>query len=612
MAKTTGFYSTLVIIILIYIFGFGVIAWHLSQAPDVFSDEILYTRVGTRIASEGALVWDGGDPVYIHPPLYFLTEGAYLWLTSNPAAQAYTPGNIFAAVYHARYLNAVFAGITAVLLFLIGRRLRGVYLGLLLAALFILDPFGVRTNRRAMLETMAALLSLAGMALLLVEKSDHKANLSQAIGAGLLFGLGLLTKELTFTVLLALLVFGVWEILRSQRAATQRYTSRFLSTPFVAILVALLTYSLYPAWMWATGNWAGFWAVKWLAIERLIGIVHLNGWNRPGLSLWTFLLPRLIEYGSTYLLLLVGGTVTLLLLLLHHHDRTGRLLGVWGLVLYPFYTFVALFGTGNDQFFYYLLVPAIILVGYATLTPTAWDGRHLPLSLVRHPLLRGMPVTLGPWLRQARIAALIWLLSFVLPFNLVRWWINYGVGADNGYDQLARYVQDYMPGVDRLYTSGDNIKPKYFFPAQIVVAGNTLEAIQAAGVHYFVVAPKDIWAHYGQMTSAVAGWITANGKLLFHTYDDSYGDIYFYQVAYPDPAQVATPASALRGPLIRPAQSGFVASFMLALGVWCGLAAGIMFGLRWRRSAWRLRPGSLSENPIGQVANLSHKASTRG
>jgi hypothetical protein len=54
--------------ILIVFVAFGAVAWRVDQAPDIFTDEILHTRLGVRVAAEGSLVWDNGKPFFVHPP----------------------------------------------------------------------------------------------------------------------------------------------------------------------------------------------------------------------------------------------------------------------------------------------------------------------------------------------------------------------------------------------------------------------------------------------------------------------------------------------------------------------------------------------------------------
>jgi len=569
------------LVVFAFALAFAAVAWRLDQAPDIFTDEILYTRAGIRVAAEGALVWDNGEPLFVHPPLYFLAEGMYLRLTTDPTDVVQIPGDIFAWVYHARYLNALFAGATAVVFYLLGRQLQGRWLGLLLTTLFILDPFGVRINRRAMLETMAAWLSLAGMALLLTGRPRVTGRLSlfRAIGAGLLLGAGMLTKELTFTAPLAVFLFGLWELWRSGRKDPHSSVPRLRRSPALlgaslTVTTAGLTYLLFPFWGLTTGRWDRFMHVKWLSLNRLLGLAQLSGWNRPHVSLLDFLVERLIDYGSSYLMLGLGGAATLFLLLTRRHTTTGRLLTVWGLILYPFYAFVAVAGSGNDQFFYFLLIPAILLVGYAAaILPEAIGDVLARRAATR----RWLTPAVGRWLRRGRTGAVVLLLAAVLPFNLTRWWLVFGAGTDNGYYRLAAYVQEHLPLGEPLNASGDAIKFEYFFPHRPITDAATPSEAVAGRIHYFALAPKDVWARYGRTTPELATWITARGERLFAANGDSYGEIYLYRVDYPNNVpgseQRPTPVrpDGASGPYSRsfpPAQAGFINGLVLALGLW--------------------------------------------
>jgi 4-amino-4-deoxy-L-arabinose transferase-like glycosyltransferase len=580
---------SLLIAIAIGILAFGAAAWRLDRAPDIFTDEILYTRAGIRMAGEGALVWDRGDPIFVHPPLYFLAEGVYWRLTGDAPLPLYAPGDIFASVYQARYLNAALAGFTASLLYLIGWRLHSIRLGLFLAALFFLDPFGLRINRRAMLETMAGLLALAGMAVLLagVARENRRRWLPRAIIAGLLFGAALLTKELTFTAVLAVLIFGLWQVWKQRRIGEEeRQSARERArAAFTAVAVAGLTYSLYPAWMVSSGNWVGFAEVKALSLERLFGFVQISGWNRSGVSLASFLGQRLADYGSSYVLLAVGAAATLWLLLRRREDPHARLLGVWGLVLYPFYGFVTLFGSGNDQFFYLLLVPAILLVGYAlsTVSGTATESRF------RRPSTLVVGI----------------LLALVLSYNTVRWWGAYGVGVDDAYHQLAEYVQGHLPPGEALNASGDAIKFQYFFPDRPITTAATPEEAQSVSVHYFALAPKDITSRYGRMTAELGAWLAAQGEQLYAVSGDSYGDIFLYRADSPVAPSAPMLTAVDAGPRQRAfglAQSGFVVPLLLALGLWVGITSCLAVWLNHRPALfiakrW-LRQGSSAKGAL--------------
>lgn len=538
LTRFTPFVGALLVLVL----AFLAVIWRIDRAPDIFTDEILYTRAGIRVANEGALVWDDSDPLFVHPPLYFLTEAAYLKLTTDTSSVMHVPGDIFNWVYFARLMNALFAAWTAALLYWLGHRLRGPALGALLAALFILDPFGLRINRRAMLETMAGLLTLGGMAILFLRPEHVRPG--RAVAAGLLLGAAMLTKELAFTGLLAIFAFWFWQRVREPaQAAANR---ALLLTP----LIAILTYMLFPLWAYTTGDWYRFSQVKLLSLSRLLGLVQITGWNRPGVSLWSFLGNRLVDYGSSYFLLGLGGLATLWLLLRRRDEPAGRLLGIWGLILYPFYAFVALFGSGNDQFFYFLLVPAMLLVGYAIFT--------LPR--------RGKLLTGGL------------LLAVLLPFNALLWWQSYGVGEDDAYHQLATYVEANVPASEAINATGDEIKFEYFFPNRPISDAEDPDEAVETGTSYFALAPKDVWARF-QTTPELASWIEANGERVFAASGDSYGDLYLYRVENPGTAPATLPAERT----FPPADTAFVGTLVAGLMLWLGLVTGLAVWLERRR-----------------------------
>jgi 4-amino-4-deoxy-L-arabinose transferase-like glycosyltransferase len=263
---------------LIFMTAFGAVVWRIDRAPDLLTDEILYSRLGLRVLEEGAVVWDHGTMSVIHPPYYYLLNSVFLKITGTPGAELYEPGDIFTFVYHDRILNALLAGLTAIVLFGIGLRLRGYWLGILLTLFFIIDPFGVRINRRAMLETLSVLLSLIGLWLFLSGFRKRK-KLGYGILAGMFFGASILTKELAFIVPLALAIYGIWEYLRKD--SEWHY-------PLITAGISFASYLIFPIWIVLTGNWEKFIGVKILALERLIGLVHTSGWNRPGVSFLDF------------------------------------------------------------------------------------------------------------------------------------------------------------------------------------------------------------------------------------------------------------------------------------------------------------------------------------
>lgn len=556
--------------LLAFLIAFATVAWRNDQSPDIFTDEILYTRLGYRVASEGALVWDTGSTNEIHPPVYFLLEAGYLWLTGRPLeTPVITRNAIFSTVHQARYLNAMLAGVTAVVLLFIGRGIYNMKLGWLLLVLFSIDPFGVRTNRRAMLETLSGLLGLGGIALLLIISKDQLQRIQRlviAISAGLLMGLALLTKEMVFSIPLSVLIFGIWEAWRNAKDKLRKYHIAW-SAPLLAGSLAFTTYLILPIWALINGDWDKFVRVKSLAFRRLLGLVHTSGWNRSGVSVWDFIGERLLNYWTSYLLFALGGITLLVLLFTRKKSYHGRLMVIWGFVIYPLMGFVTFFGPGNDQFFYYLLLPSTILVGYlvtmimragqnGAVHKAGGSGRQSISSDKR--LLHGVLK-----------AILILVMLAILTFNLVSWIKQYGVNSDNGYFQLAEYISANIEPGTPINASGDPLKSRYFFAEYPVSDASTPQEAEESGIQYFVIAPKDLRSHFGPITPELAAWVVQNGQLLFFVNSYSYGDIYLYKVL--SPATTAAEVQSGYQFKIQPPKTGFVQPFVIMLAIWIPL-----------------------------------------
>jgi 4-amino-4-deoxy-L-arabinose transferase-like glycosyltransferase len=585
-SKKTVLYQ-LFLSLVIFISAFGVVAWRIDQAPDLLTDEILYSRLGLRVLNEGAVVWDHGTMSVIHPPYYYLLNSLFLEVSGTPGAEIYAPGNIFEFVSHDRILNAFLAGVTAVVLFMIGLNLRGFWLGLIMVLLFILDPFGIRINRRAMLETLAAFLSLIGL-LIFIKGYKKGRSLGYGILAGAFFGAGILTKELAFILPLAVLIFGIWELLR--RGSEWRY-------PLLTAAISFGSYIIFPLWVMYTGNWARFIDVKTLALERLAGLVHTSGWNRPGVSLLDFLLNRLLDYGSSYLILFLGGVATLIILLRKRHDPMGRLLGTWGVLIYPFFGFITLFGSGNDQFFYFLLLPSIILLGFAVIDKGDVGTRKLAGRSWN--LLRSKPRALFAMRDRGAGFLLLFILLIlvvILPFNIISWVSNYGVGVDNGYLQLSNYIRSSIPAGAPINASGDSLKFHYFLPEHPIAEAESPQEALDLGVKYFVIVPKDIQSKFGNISEEFASWIVSNGQLVYSTTGETYGDIFLYVVPQiGDP--IGEPLEGSGDPeftrTFGEATTGFISSLLVLMGILYLLFVWMLIALARKSLAVQKKTSSL-------------------
>src|SRR5581483_1959025 len=132
--------------------------------------------------------------------------------------------------------------------------------------------------------------------------------------------------------------------------------------PVGILVAAALTYAVYPVWSYAVG-WGGqFLSLKQFQYERLVGVFQYTGWNRPGVSFTQALLVNASDYWTSYLC--IGLAVPAMVILWRRKDAQSRFLSSWMLVTFVFFAGLVKFGTLNDQFFYYLMIPVLACVAY--------------------------------------------------------------------------------------------------------------------------------------------------------------------------------------------------------------------------------------------------------
>ena len=81
----------IILAFLVGIFTFLVRAIYLGRSFDIFIDEVTYLQIGRAMGFRQKLEL-AGQPFFLHPPAWFIIEGAYIRLfniTGNVIAQIY-------------------------------------------------------------------------------------------------------------------------------------------------------------------------------------------------------------------------------------------------------------------------------------------------------------------------------------------------------------------------------------------------------------------------------------------------------------------------------------------------------------------------------------------
>jgi 4-amino-4-deoxy-L-arabinose transferase-like glycosyltransferase len=528
------------------------------ETIDLNADEATYAIESVALQQTGMTRWNG-TPFFVHPPVYFLIEGLYFKvrdvgqsaffqrLVDQPYhfAQALLPptaplgtDNITNAIAVGRFLPALYGALIAVLLFLLGRAFLSPGAGALAAVLFMVDPYVLRRNHFNMLEPLATLFGILMIYIYYrgLEQGTSQVRRRYLIGAGLVLGLALLSKELAGLYIIAL---GVYALL---------FRRARLREVLLPVGIGLGLYLLFPIWAAATGNWSIWWASKTWLIQRLTGQIQDTGITRPGSTVGRFP-PNLLDYIPAFFVLGVAGLLAALFLYLYFRegvrDRPAELLAALTLGCYAFFAAVGLAGgVLNEQFFYFIMPISILMVAYAALHfPQLWAGRGSarpaprpmdnPYATRPIPLVTGnahaaptepLPVAAGAAPRTGMLARIALVIVGLLGlYNLGAAIVRYGFSRDDSYVQvdsyLARTVPAGTPVVGRdsldMYLLPRNPVYVYGFfpdaPHQIDPA-----AVIQNQIPYTVLNDQSVLEGYGGANPGYYEWVRQSGSEVYH------------------------------------------------------------------------------------------------
>jgi 4-amino-4-deoxy-L-arabinose transferase-like glycosyltransferase len=269
----------------IFVLGFVVRSVGLSRAFELWVDEMRYAELG-RSVSFGQLPNLSDGPFFLHPPGFFLLEGATIRVLG-------LTGDSMSLVYQLRWLNALVGAVGIVLIFLIVRTVGTQAMAGVAAVIMMFEPFVLRNNSHVMLETLGVTATLGGLLIVLRELRRNRPRLGRLAAGGIALGYGVLTKDV-FIVASALPVLAAvwWRRTLNRREA---------STVVVAVMVPYTAYLLVLLLHGAVDDWA---QAKWSGVLRMIGINQDTGFNAEGApSLLGRLITQVSQFGTSYVLL---------------------------------------------------------------------------------------------------------------------------------------------------------------------------------------------------------------------------------------------------------------------------------------------------------------------
>lgn len=498
--------------------------YRVDFSPDLLGDEGLYMRVSQSLAQGNGFTLFGHVFMY-HPPLFMWLEGAYIKLAGLATAD---PVSLLLSV---RYVNIVFAACTAVVLLLFARKLDGYRAALVTVALFIVDAYVQRIDRRNMLETLAMLCALLGVYLFFTYRPRVPAP--QRIAAGVAFGLAVLTKEAMFFELFALCVYVV--LFRRSQLRDMAWVAG----------ISVSVYLVYPLYLVVQGqgsNYLQFKASEFALLPASLVVLFgrsAGASSRPdaaSISSGPQNLLRLIpQYGVTYLLIGLALVLAPMLLRLMRGDIAGKYLATWSLFSIAF---GLLFGRISDQYFYYLVVPTFIMVGFAfaRVESTLRSARTSSMAATTVAGVSSHTVSakrqISPIVYQAIWLCLVAGVVAAISVDGFLGLKTYALGTDDGYMQVLQYVQARIPP-GTILVSSDDAAQYYLAPEYTVRFDRYPSDFALRNERYFIMSSKDLAEGFNNTTPAFYDWVMANTHPLQVSYDTSYWTIGLYELNPP-------------------------------------------------------------------------------
>jgi 4-amino-4-deoxy-L-arabinose transferase-like glycosyltransferase len=468
-----------------------------AKAYDINSDEVNYTDLSISLQHGIFPPTFQGAPFVLHPPAFFAIGGSWLGTLG-------IHGSYFNEIFGLRYLNVVFAAISAVLIYSLGVRMVGRPVGLGAAVLFAFDPYILRQNGRAMLETSTLAFVLAGYQLLLMlvgSRARHRR--ATAIAGGLLLGVGIVDKDMAAILVLAPLAVIVWKDLGIERRLA-----------VTALVAALVPYAVYVAALMAQGDLSLFVSQETLGLRRQLGLVQGTGFNAPGSpSLFSVAGNQLAHYWVTYLISALG--VASSLYLLARSDRP--VLKIWSLVTLAgaiSLLYAVLFGTIEEQMLYFMYVPALLafMAAVVILARTCCVERPKANHRLRRVVAWGV------------------ILFAVYDLGV---WVSVRSTQNDGLQRVTNWFASNAPHPGVIANDTEVtmllLQRSGFAATQI----STPETAAADHVRYLTLLSASLVGNYGSLNLAQAAFFEHYGRLVYRYHESTYGTVSIYETNNP-------------------------------------------------------------------------------
>jgi len=485
---------------------------NMNRAFDIFVDEGVYLSLSKSVASTLRPITyltnftsDLGT-FYLHPPAFFYIEAAFINLVQPD-------GNTVQQIHAVRWVNVLIAGLSATVLFLLGRNIAGTVAGIITALIFAIDPWVIRIDSRNLIETSASFWIVLGYCLLVYYIRRPQLTWL-AVGSGVAWGLAALSKDPT--VLLTLLPLGICFVLGW---AIPRRTALLVGS------IVCLEYALYVLVVTLAGDLPQFLFQKTQGLGRFAGD-RTSGFFLAGggPSFIEAIAINVGQYATTYAL--IGFGVVAVGLLLYLGGKVNRLIAVWTASAYLFHAFNIVAGTNEEHYFYYLVIPAIV----ASTTSVVQSLRLPRLSRKLH---------------RSLLVASAAVLALMAVWSGANYMLR-SVTPDNAQENLIAFIENNVPQGSRIATTA--LSSQWLLHDSMFTTGRwgTVASVCSNRTDYVVISSKLVETGHDIATPELYDWLKQTAAPVFVFQGPSTGELSMYQVA--PQACASVPASDETGP----------------------------------------------------------------
>ncbi|MFJ4209639.1 ArnT family glycosyltransferase [Paenarthrobacter sp. NPDC089675] len=426
-----------------------------QQANDVFIDEVTYADLARQMA-EGHLPSILGSPFFLHPPGTYALNGLVIRIFG-------LQGNSMDLALQLRWVNSVLGVFTVVVCFLLVRRLAGVGPAAVAGVVLASDPFVLRMDGRLMMETPAGLAVLTGwlVMLMVLDRERSRKRWWLEAGAGLLFGLAIVMKDMT----------AVFTVVPLAASVAWRRTVP-LGTACRVVLCAVVPYAMYLGLIAAHGLFPQFVEQKSVGVLRMVGAVQMTGFNSvTEVSLTDRLVDLMGRFATSYLLLglsILAGVVVAAA----SGTAQRRAIGLFSIFTGVVGVYSVFFGAAEEQFGYCVVLAGLVSTPIAAVMLAEWLPRLRTLVLVGSALMTLGSLFLGIQARtvvdDGLVRARDWMTSS-LPagskVGLTSVTGEYALLPHGNWDVLPSLQSLDAEGADYVLTQGRQLSEGYGFAA---------------------------------------------------------------------------------------------------------------------------------------------------